>query len=105
MRTEMTQLRSTKHPPLPLHPTLRTMSVYQRTEVTQLFKMQMELWTLSLQQWTPLETQIESNMGILCNWMKRDSDYMNISTGVVEGARVLPYFPGLTLQNTISHLL
>jgi len=85
-------LRST-----PPHPTLGTMSVYQRTGVSQLFKMQMELWMLSLQQWTPLETQIESNMGTLCNWMQRDSDYMNISTGVVEGARVLPYFSGLTL--------
>jgi len=29
--------------------------------------------------------------------MKRNSDYMNITNGVVECARVLPYFSGLTL--------
>ena len=101
MRRRMTQFRFTQGQPS----TLRTMSVCQCTEVRQLFKMQIELGMVSFQQWTPLETQIESNMGILCNEMRRNADYMNISTGVVEGVGVLPYFSASTLSNIIFYLL
>ena len=69
----MTQFRSLNlSPPTPPP----TMTAYKRTEASQLFKMQMQLLMLSLQHWTPLETQIESNMRILYNWMRRNPDDM-----------------------------
>jgi hypothetical protein len=72
------------------------MTAYKRTEASQLFKMQMQLLMISLQHWTPLETQIESNMRILYNWMRRNPDDMYSSRGAVDSIRELPYFCGLT---------